>query len=191
MPISAPGISSSPRQIPQRFSGISMSRSRLRWFPSRSRDNGFTLIEVLVVLTIVGVTISGLTLGFNAVRERDADHALERLRWILEATAERAQTRGQPIAFELLSDGYRFSILDTDGKWLAFEEAPVFSEKLLPDSLHWEELRTLRGKTERLIFGNRSPRFELLVRTPDGIRQLSGQATGTVVLQRPQAASKS
>ncbi len=163
-----------------------MSSLRLRWSSSRPYDNGFTLIEVLVVLTIVGVAISGLTLGFGALRERDTDHALERLRWVLEATAERAQTQGQPIAFELLSDGYRFSILDTDGKWLAFEEAPQFIEKLLPDSLHWEELRTQRGKTERLVFGNRSPRFELLVRTPEGIRQLSGQATGAVVLQRRQ-----
>lgn len=150
--------------------------------PQHRRPCGFTLIEVLVVLAIVGIVVAGASLSLETLRHRDVDRAIERLRWVLEATAERAQTLGQPLALELLPDGYRFSALDTDGRWVAFDEAPLFSEQVLPDTLRWQGLRTAQGSSERVVFGNRSPRYELRVSTPDGIRVLAGQATGAVVL---------
>ena len=146
----------------------------------RHARQGFTLIEVLVVLTIVGLVASGISLSLETLRGRDTDRAIERLRHVLEHTAERAQTRGQPIALELLTDGYRFSTLDTDGRWVAFEEAPLFVERVLPNDLSWGGLRLDTGETRRLVFGNRAPRFELAVDTPAGRVLLSGTPTGAV-----------
>lgn len=151
------------------------------------RQRGFTLIEVLVVITIVGIVLAGVSIGFERFAGRNTQLALERLRWVLEASAERAQIRGQPIAFELLSDGYRFSTLNTDGKWIAFEEAPLFVEKILPEPLLWGGLRLDKSDANpparRIVFGTRTPRFELLVQTADGLARLQGIPTGAVTLQ--------
>lgn len=149
-----------------------------------STRDGFTLIEVLVVLIIVGIVISGVSLSLDVMRRRDTDLALERLRWVLEATAERASTHGRPIAIELISDGYRFSVLDTDGRWSAYEAPPLFAEKRLPDTLRWGPLYTSTGARDRLVFGTRAPSFQLYVRTPDGAVRYTGRATGAVKLER-------
>ena len=141
---------------------------------------GFTLIEVLVVLVILGVAISGVSIGLDALRGRDDELALERLRWVLEATAERGRTRGQPIAFELLPDGYRFSLQEADGRWVAFESAPVFVERVFPASLAWAGLRVEGQRSERIVFGNRAPRFELQVNSPGGTTHLQGRPSGVV-----------
>jgi general secretion pathway protein H len=155
---------------------------------AHTRSRGFTLVEVLVVLTIVGIVISGVSLSLNVMRGRDTDLALERLRWVLEATAERATIHGQPIAIELISDGYRFSVLDTDGRWTAYEAPPLFTEKRLPDTLRWGLLHTASGARDRLVFGSRAPAFQLYVRTPDGTVRYTGRATGAVTLERGTAA---
>lgn len=145
---------------------------------------GFTLVEVLVVLTIVGIVISGVSLSLEVMRRRDSDLALERLRWVLEATAERASIHGQPIAIDLIPDGYRFSVLEADGRWSAYEAPPVFTEKRLPDTLRWGPLYTASGARDRLVFGSRAPAFQLFVRTPDGTARYTGRATGAVTLER-------
>ncbi len=144
------------------------------------RSRGFTLIEVLVVLTILGVVISGVSVSLETLRGRDTGLAVERLRWVLEATAERARIRGQSIAFETLPDGYRFSMRDTDGRWIALEEAPLFVERVLPDDLRWAALRVNEQSARYIVFGTRSPRFELELLTPDGSVLLRGRGTGEV-----------
>ena len=145
--------------------------------------SGFTLVELLVVMIVIGIAVAGASLGLDALRGRDAALAAERLRWVLEASAERAQVRGRPIAMELLPDGYRFSALDADGRWVAFDEPPVFAERLLPQQMHWE-LRVEGRPAERLVFGARAPRFELVLHTPEGDISLSGSETGAVVQQQ-------
>lgn len=149
---------------------------------------GFTLIEVMVVLVIMGIMATGLSLGLDSLRGRDVDQALQRLRLVLEATADRAAVRGRPIAIELLSDGYRFSALDPDDNWRPLEDPPVFTEKALPGGMAWSGLR-LEGRDDgngaRLQFGSQPIQYELRVATPGGEARLFGRANGEVVLQIP------
>ena len=60
----------------------------------RPRLAGFTLIEVMVVLVIMGVVATGISVGLDSLRGRDVDQALRRLRLVLEASADRALVRG-------------------------------------------------------------------------------------------------
>ena len=149
---------------------------------------GFTLIEVMVVLVIMGVMATGISLGLDSLRGRDADQALRRLRLVLEATADRAAVRGRPIVVEFMPDGYRFSALDPDDNWRPLNDPPVFTEKTLPGGLYWSGLR-IDGQPEtatpRLQFGTQAPEYELRVATPGGEARLIGKANGDVILALP------
>ncbi len=155
--------------------------------PSPKRAGpGFTLIEVLIVLAIVSLVAAGITLSVESLRQQDTGREVERLRLVLEATAERARVRGQPVAFELLSDGYRFSRLDTDGRWHMLEDGQLFSERSFPAGMNWVGLKNDRGDRQRLVFSQRAPRFVLDIDI-DGMRvRLTGNPTGAVTLGEPQ-----
>jgi len=150
---------------------------------------GFTLIEVMIVLIIVAIMATGINLGLDTVHGRDESRALERLRRVLEATAERAMNRGQPLAVELLADGYRFWAQAPDGNWRLLIDPPVFDERLLPAGMAWTALiQTGKSDTERrLLFGSRPPEYELKIATARGGASLSGRITGEVRLALPGA----
>lgn len=156
------------------------------------KRGGFTLIEVMVVLIIIGLMSTVLTLGLDSLRGRDDGLALQRLRLVLEASAERAMVRGQPISIEFLGDGYRFSALDADDNWRPLIDPPLFAERLLPPDLKWAGL-SLAGRNEalasRLLFGTQAPDFELHVATPQGEARLIGRASGEVSLELPGSAT--
>lgn len=149
----------------------------------RRHHAGFTLIEVLVVLSIVALMAGGLTLSLGAARAQEAEHAVERLRRMLEAAAERAEVTGQPIAVDFLVDGYRFSAYETDGNWHPLHDAPHFAERILPAEVRPFGLRIERRELSadrRLVFSGTAPNFELRLDTPGGPVSLVGRATGVV-----------
>lgn len=149
---------------------------------------GFTLIEVLVVLLIVSIMISGAGLALDAVRRNDADGAIERLRRTLEASAERALMQGRPVAIEIMPDGYRFFAPDSNGRWWPFESPPLQVAGTLPASIRAEGIRfpadasatAPAGLQRRLVLGTRPPRYELVLDTARGRVILAGDPTGRV-----------
>lgn len=157
-------------------------------------SRGFTLIEVMVVLVIVGIVAAGVTLSLGSMQGRDAGLALERFRRVLEATAERAMTRGQPQAIELLADGYRFWAQGDDGNWHVLADPPVFVERTLPPDMAWGSLsrggQASVGVGQRLAFGTRTPEYELLIRTAQGTARFVGLLSGEVRLEWPLGGTK-
>lgn len=158
-----------------------------------ARTPGFTLIEVMVVLVIMGIVATGITLSVNSLHGRDEARALERLRRVLEATAQRAMTRGQPLGVELLADGYRFSTLEADGNWRVLSDPPVFVERILPAGMVWAGLewngQAANAAGQRLVFGGRPPEYVLQLDTPQGRARYQGRISGEVALLRPGSAA--
>ncbi len=185
-PVSVASSRSCPPGRPGESSGVAIPTPSVA--ERARRHTGFTLIEVMVVLVIMGVMATGITIGLDSLRGRDAEQALKRLRLVLEASADRAMVRGRPIAIEFLPDGYRFSALDADDNWRPLIDPPVFTERTLPGGLGWSGLR-LEGQTEaaapRLQFGSQAPEYELRVATPGGEARLTGKANGEVILDLP------
>lgn len=79
-------------------------------------EAGFTLIEVLVVVLIIGVMIG--VAGVNLARgpEDRAREESEHLAMLLRAAREEAILQGRVYAFAADAGGYRFLRLETDGR---------------------------------------------------------------------------
>lgn len=97
------------------------------------RVRGFTLVEMLIVLMVMGVL-----LGLIAVRMGPDDRDLlrneaERLAQVLDLAAEEARVSGKTIAWTADDAGYRFWRLGTDNEWAEVRDNEgLRARKLLP-----------------------------------------------------------
>lgn len=150
------------------------------------RARGFTLIEVMVVLVILGITTAAVSLSLSGLQARQTEHEIDRLRLVLEMAGERAAVTGTPIAAEFLPGRYRFSTLDTEGHWRPIVGDDPLVERELPDELSWGAL-SVNGQPPAgdppLIFASEMPRFVLGLRTPEGLREYRSRPDGAVMLK--------
>jgi general secretion pathway protein H len=78
------------------------------------KKNGFTLIEILVVLVIIGVVIAAVTLTINKFpRGQDARTTANILRARLLTAEEQAVVQSVSIGFAVSKQGYQFYQLTT------------------------------------------------------------------------------
>lgn len=102
------------------------------------RARGFTLIEILVVLIIVGLTLAlvqiNLTPGENTLIK---DETI-RLETVLKVAQDQVSAGGEPLALELRGDGYRF-YARRDSQWQPQTESPL-GPHVFPDGIRWGRL---------------------------------------------------
>lgn len=95
------------KQTPACFSCGYKSRSLGRKY---ARNHGFTLIEILLVVFIMGLSASlvSLSLPPSPTLEGDANEQAERLMFIMQEISDRASMEGRVIGLRLEPDGYTF-----------------------------------------------------------------------------------
>lgn len=81
------------------------------------RAAGFTLLEMLVVLVIVGLLVAVVTLAPSRNRHTDLAEEAQRLANLLESAGDEAQVRSMPIAWQPVGGGYRFVQRTENGAW--------------------------------------------------------------------------
>lgn len=98
----------------------------------RATRAGFTLVELLVVLVIIGITLGLASLNAIPSPKQDLQQEAKRIALLLQLARDEAIVRNRQVAFEANSEGYRF-VVRNDSGW-----EPVTRDDLLRE-------RTFRG----------------------------------------------
>lgn len=103
---------------------------------ARKRSPGFTLIEILVVLVVVGmlVALATFTLGGNSLR-RDLDNEVEQMFLLMQTVSEQAVLNNTEFGLIIEQDQFQFLAYDQQaGSWKPAGER-LFRQRALPDWL--------------------------------------------------------
>jgi general secretion pathway protein H len=83
---------------------------------SRRKSSGFTLVELLVVMVIIGVTLGLATLNAIPSPRQDLQKEAQRLALLLQLARDEAIVRNRLVTFEATPDSYRF-LVRNDASW--------------------------------------------------------------------------
>ena len=118
-------------------------------FASASRhDAGFTLLEILVVVIVIGVIVSAATLSINVLgRDRESQENMERLWAVLRQSREETELQGLDIGLFIHASGYEFLRFNArEQRWISIESDALFAPRELPEGLRfrlWMETREI------------------------------------------------
>lgn len=101
---------------------------------------GFTLLEVLAVLFIIGIIASFVGLSVGQRSSRAAQEEAERLYSLVQVAGEESVLQGRELAVEFTRESYRFLELTNDNQWVLIEEDTFFRERKFPPDVNIELL---------------------------------------------------
>jgi general secretion pathway protein H len=97
-------------------------------------QRGFTLIEVMVVVVIIGVLINYVTISFGRSSPQDQlNTEARRLSSLIALASEEALLRSALIGVDISEDGYAFLRLD-EGQWQPMDDT-LFRPRQLPQGM--------------------------------------------------------
>lgn len=153
---------------------------------------GFTLIEILVVMAIVGIVVALAAVRFGMSDVDTLQREAERLSLLLETARDEAIGLGQPIGFSAQAGTYRFWQQDAQGAWQALDKNEALRVRELPTPVQLEDIRVNLAPLPpdaRVVFspsGVNAP-FSLLLRAGQDKRLLSADPLGRLVVSDPVA----
>ena len=164
-----------------------------RVFQRYHTQSGFTLIEMLVVLVIIGIVVSAVVVS---VRTDDMgehmDMEMQRIQALLKLAREEAVMQDEDIALKITENSYSFEILGDKG-WQPISDDRIFRERKVLDgtelALKVDNLEIKFGQKEAEAGADKIPPprifilssgeimpFELILRTLDQSIQYSLKA---------------
>jgi general secretion pathway protein H len=120
--------------MPISETGISIS-SRTR--AGRARARGFTLIEIMVVVVIIGVVTAAVIINFTGKsRDTELETEARRLDALFGYVREQAELQTRDYGFRVSDENYSFVVFDVIGnQWRPADEDDALREREFPEGL--------------------------------------------------------
>jgi len=168
----------------------------MRLSPQQDFQRGFTILELLVVLLIIGIVVSMATLSVGGNEARTLRDEAQRLTSLLDLAIQESVLNGGEMALEVSENSYQF-LAYVDEDWLPLTEVDEFRPRELPMGIQLEaevEGQTasedLFGETEAsqiwiMSSGEVSP-FTITLKLEGGpLYRLNGDMMGGLKLEGP------
>ena len=146
---------------------------------------GFTLVEILIVLVIMGIALALVTINMMPDDKRTLAVEAERLSLLLEQAHDDAVAGAERIGWSAGDGGYRFWRADEKGEWVPLAGDETLRERTFQPGVKLVELKINRhavAEGERLVFtpsGMGLP-FDAVLALKDERIALSGDGFGAV-----------
>ena len=147
-----------------------------------NRRRGFTLLEVLVVLVVVGVMLGAVALNANPGQRQMLQSEAYRVAQLMQLARDEAIVRNKEIAFESDSTQYRFLIRDGD-IWRVIADDELLRERsyrVAPLNLRLDVSAAGNQGVLRIVFG-REPvdqAFTLTLSTDSSLSTIRADGVG-------------
>ncbi|MDZ4200845.1 MAG: GspH/FimT family pseudopilin [Gallionella sp.] len=141
---------------------------------------GFTLLELLVVMLIAGITLGAVSLNALPDNTQQLQNDAQRIALLLQLARDEAIVRNRPVAFEADAGHYRFLLLE--GKnWHPFPQDEMLRErafKRAPLTLTMHPPTADPTTTLRIVLGREPVGLPFLLTMSRGDAQVAIRADG-------------
>ena len=112
------------------------------------RARGFTLIEVLVVMLLIGIILGMTTLYIGGDDDSAVKQESERLALLVQTAQQEAILQGTIFLLEVVANGYRFARLNDEDEFQVLEQDDILRAREMPVGVELQGLE-LEGAPER------------------------------------------